>query len=261
MKNGDPHVNKQAELTNHIHLDMVDFAPILAEIEPILAEARLLADWAGDCSLDETAAEMLLGIGAKWLRLEPTLNAIGIGASPAWIGGGEEDDATFAAAQCLHDLACAVRENKVWFQYLPGIWPTSLMDLAPEAVMGMPHATFAKRLAVAVELLRKAVAAKGICGVDSSRQWGPEREMIPASQCLDDVHVQTMKQLHRVLRANPEIRRLKPSPQRLLISAADWRRHIASLERRATDALDVANEFVAEARRRKEGIRDRKSQA
>jgi hypothetical protein len=141
-----------------VPLYKVNFAPILAGIEQILDDARQLADWAGDKPLDETGADMLLRVGVKWLLLEPALNAIGIGASAQWHGG-NDDDEVFAGAQCLNDLARAVRENNVWFAYLPKICPHSLVDLAPEAVMGMPHATFAKRLAVAVDLLRKAVSS------------------------------------------------------------------------------------------------------
>src|SRR5207244_789483 len=61
------------------------------------------------------------------------------------------------AASCLHDLACGVRKDTDWFKYLPNICDSDLISLVPNARMGMAHVAFAKRLAVAVELLRKIV--------------------------------------------------------------------------------------------------------
>jgi hypothetical protein len=81
---------------------------------------------------------------------------------------------------------------------------------------------------------------------------------IPASECLDDVHVTTFKQLHAVLRAHPEIRREKPSPQRLMIHAADWAHHIRKLNRQAGQALDVADDFADEAKKRQERLKELK---
>jgi hypothetical protein len=132
--------------------DKVDFGAILALAEPILLEARRLAEWAQDGQLDETGADMLLRIGERWLALESILDANGIGAGNArWCS---DDDRVADAASCLHDLARGVRKNAGWFKYLPNITNTCLLSLASDACMGMPHAVFAKRLAVAVELLR-----------------------------------------------------------------------------------------------------------
>jgi hypothetical protein len=140
-------------------LSEVDFAPLLVGIEPILAQARQLADWAGERPLDNSGAVFLLQIGQKWLEFEPALNAIGIGASAKWILD-EGADAAFAAAHSLHDLACAVRENNEWLRHADDICPDTLAHRYPEANMGMPHAIFAKRLTVAAELLRKAVSVR-----------------------------------------------------------------------------------------------------
>lgn len=81
---------------------------------------------------------------------------------------------------------------------------------------------------------------------------------IPASEYLDDVHVKTFKQLQTVLREHPEIQRNKPSPQRLMINAADWARHIRDLDRQANHAIDAADDFADEAKERQERLRDLK---
>jgi hypothetical protein len=181
------------DLSDFINLDEVDFSPILAGIEPILEKARLLADWAGDRPLDEASADMLLRIAAKWLKLERYLNPIGIGGSPKWV---YDEDSAFAAAICLHELARQVRENNPWFKYVPTMLPVSLLELDPEAVMGMPHATFAKRLAVAAELLRKAVSAKETSDAgrrvqrseehEGNREQGADSEISPRKRMTRD---------------------------------------------------------------------------
>jgi hypothetical protein len=132
--------------------DEMDFGAVLALAEPLLTLAQRLAEWAQDGQLDDTGADMLLRIGEQWLALESILHAHGLGTGNArW---SSDDDRVRSAASCLHDLACAIRKNAEWLKYLPDIITTCLLNLAPDACMGMPHAVFAKRLAVAVELLR-----------------------------------------------------------------------------------------------------------
>jgi hypothetical protein len=135
--------------------DRLDVAAILKLAEPLLAEARQLAEWATDGPLDETGAEMLVRIAKRWLRIESILDADGI-LSGRWC----VDDARFdVVAGCLHDLACSVRKNADWFKYLPEFDGDDVLCLAPNACMGMPPAAFAKRLTVAVELLKAIVPA------------------------------------------------------------------------------------------------------
>jgi hypothetical protein len=152
--------NVKVRVTNNepefVCLDQVDFAPILALAEPLLTEARRLADWAHDSHLDDSGAAMLLELSDRWLALEAILDAYDMGAGNArWC---VEDETRHAAASCLHDLARGVRKNAEWFRYLPDITNTCLLCFAPDACLGMPHAVFARRLAVAVELLQKVVA-------------------------------------------------------------------------------------------------------
>jgi hypothetical protein len=137
-------------------LDTLDFASILAMAESILVGARRLADWAQDDPLDETGAELLADLAKEWEVLEIVLTANGIGrGTTEWRA---YDESPLSAAQCLRDLIRAVRRGDTnWFVYLP-VFGVCLLSLAPNARMGMPHAAFAKRLAVAVELLKKCVA-------------------------------------------------------------------------------------------------------
>jgi hypothetical protein len=164
----------------HAHLWTVDFASILAMAEKILVGARRLADWAQDDPLDETGAELLSNVAQEWVVLEIVLTANGIGRGlNAWHAG---DDGTSAAAQCLQDLIHAVRrENAAWFIYLP-ILGVELLDLAPEARMGMSHSAFAKRLSVAVEILRKLQPASSARGRPGRR--GYPREALAYAQEL-----------------------------------------------------------------------------
>jgi hypothetical protein len=150
-------------------VDNVDFGAILALAEPILAEASLLAEWTQDGKLDDTGAEMLLRVGWQWIVLETVLTANGLGPQNRRFAG--FDDRVCQAATCLADLAAAVSEDAEWFRYLPsGITTTCLLSLAPGARMGMPHAMFAKRLAVAVELLRKVQSTNPIKEVPGRRR-------------------------------------------------------------------------------------------
>src|SRR5262249_59886399 len=117
---------------------------VLAGAGPRRTAARRLAEWAPGRRLDETAASMLLQIAGQWLELESALGASGIAGDHApWKF---EDERFERAASCLHDLVCHVRRDVEWFKYLPGVTPTCLLGLAPDARMGMPHAVFAQRL-------------------------------------------------------------------------------------------------------------------
>jgi hypothetical protein len=144
--------------SKHVRVGDIKFAPILAMAEVILESARRLADWQGDRHLDETGAGMLLDLAGNWLKLEAVLDELGVGAEPkTWAVG---DDARSRAAGCLRDIAKAVRENNDWFRMLPDVGDNSLVDLAPEAVMGMPHKVFSARLGVVVDLLREVTTSE-----------------------------------------------------------------------------------------------------
>jgi hypothetical protein len=127
-----------------------------------LDDARRLAEWASDGQLDDTGAEFLYAMGVQWLALESILNAHHFGAQPGrWC---TRSDSVGAVASCLHDLARGVRNDAGWLKYLPDISNTCLLALAPAARMGMPHAVFAKRLTVAVELLQKITEPQQLRG-------------------------------------------------------------------------------------------------
>ena len=85
----------------------------------------------------------------------------------------------------------------------------------------------------------------------------------PAKEFLDTTRVQTYKQLHAVLEANPWIRWKKPSPQRLEIHAGDWQAFRSALDTGAFEALNVSAErmedFLAETRQRQEEVRQSKT--
>jgi hypothetical protein len=137
--------------------DNVDFSAILALAEPILAEARRLAEWAHDGHLDYAGHDMLVRIGKQWLALESVLSFSGMGPENAGWCMHSNDDRVYIAAQCWTDLAWAVRRNADWLKSVSDFHDPCFVDLAPDACMGMPHALFAKRLAVTVELLKKIV--------------------------------------------------------------------------------------------------------
>jgi len=143
-----------ADASKHsVSLHSVDFRSILVMAEPLLARARLLADWVQDDPFDMTGAEMIANVALEWIVFEIALTAQGIGRSPAKWSAGNDASNLCEAAHCLHDLVHAVRQDADWFVYLP-IFGDELIDLAPGARMGMPPSAFAKRLSVAVELLR-----------------------------------------------------------------------------------------------------------
>jgi hypothetical protein len=146
-----------------VDLDEVDFAPIIALAEPLLAEARRLAEWSDDGPLNHAGRDMLFRVVQRWLTLESALAANDMEGSDArWrfpASMHEEDDPRVLAAICLHGLAGDVRNHADWFKNLTEEPDACRLDLAPDANMGMPHAAFAKRLAVAVELLRQIDAA------------------------------------------------------------------------------------------------------
>ncbi len=141
--------------------DKVDFDRLHVMAYTLLAHARRLADWAHDDKLDETGADMLVQVAEKWLALEAVLEGNGLGVNGKWCSS---DDQVCAAATCLHDLLCAVRSNSDWLKYLKNhlngstcLCGRCFLSLAPRACMGMPHAVFAKRLAVAVQFLEIVV--------------------------------------------------------------------------------------------------------
>jgi hypothetical protein len=139
-------------------LEDVDFGAILLLAETILAQVRQLADWAQEGPLDETAATMLLGIGDQWLVLESFLAANDIGPRNVVWYAENDDDELVETATCWRDLVRLVRRDAEWLDYnLSSMYNFELVSRAPNARMGMPHAVFAKRLAVAIELLSVAV--------------------------------------------------------------------------------------------------------
>jgi hypothetical protein len=141
-------------LPEQVALHTVDLGSVLTQAEPILTRARLLADWAQDDALDQTGADMIADLALDWVVFEIALTAKGIGRGEVgWTAGNDEGDRC-AAVRCLSDLINAVRRDVAWFFYLP-ILGVELLDIFPGARMGMSHAAFAKRLGVAVELLRK----------------------------------------------------------------------------------------------------------
>jgi hypothetical protein len=137
-----------------IRIFEIDFGPILATAEQLYDRATLLADWAQDEPLDSTGGEMIADLAMDWVVFEIALTARGIGRADNQCCGGE--DAQLAATRCLTDLIKAVRRGGAarWFVYLP-IFGDELLALVPNPQMGMSHAAFAKRLGVAVELLRR----------------------------------------------------------------------------------------------------------
>jgi hypothetical protein len=149
---------KKAEanaVQGHVFIHKVDFPSLLAIAEPLLARARLLADWVQDGPLlDMTGGEMMANVALEWVVLEVALTAQGIGRGNASWSGANDANNLFEAAHCLLDLVRAVRSDADWFLYLP-IPGDELLDLSPDARMGMSPAAFAKRLGVAVELLRR----------------------------------------------------------------------------------------------------------
>jgi hypothetical protein len=141
-------------LPEHVSLHTVDFGSLLAMAEPLLARARLLADWIQDGPLlDMTGAEMMSNVALEWNVYEIALSAQGIGRGAVNWSAGNDASELYEAAHCLFDLVHAVRRDAEWFGYLP-IPGDELLDLAPDAHMGMSPSAFAKRLSVAVELLR-----------------------------------------------------------------------------------------------------------
>ena len=63
----------QKDLTKAVNLEETDFAPVLALAEPLLTEARRLAERAREGQLDGVADDMLLRIGERWLALDSAL--------------------------------------------------------------------------------------------------------------------------------------------------------------------------------------------
>jgi hypothetical protein len=151
----------------HVCLHTVDFRSVLAMAEPLLARARLLADWVHDDSLlDVTGAEMMAYLALEWVVFEIALTARGIGRGGVVWSAGNDASHLYEVAHCHFDLVIAVRRDADWFRHLP-IPCGELIDLDPDARMGMSPTAFAKRLMVAVELLRKLdppLPTKGVRG-------------------------------------------------------------------------------------------------
>jgi hypothetical protein len=114
-----------------VALDKVDFAAILALAEPISVTARRLTEWEAGGSIGDAGAAMLLKIGEQWPALQAALAAAGMAdRNTSWYFTDPQQE---EVARCLRDLACDFRRG----------------HLDPDVL--------AKRLSVAVELLREVV--------------------------------------------------------------------------------------------------------
>jgi hypothetical protein len=140
-----------------VGIEDVNYAAILALADSLPAEAARLASWTQDGSLDETGASLILKIAEQWLAVETTLEANGLAGRPyCWIA--DNWSGNLLAAQCFHDLANSIRKKTPWLHYV-GICNTDFICLVPDACLGMPHSVFAKRITVAVEMLRGVVGS------------------------------------------------------------------------------------------------------
>jgi hypothetical protein len=168
---------KAAEATarrEQVSLLTVDFRTVLAMAERLLARSRLLADWVQDDPLfDMTGAEMMANVALEWVIFEIALTARGIGRGGVEWSAGNDASNLYEVAHCLFDLVHAVRSDADWFRYLP-IPGDKLIDLAPDARMGMSTSAFAKRLGVAVELLRQLAPPPPTKGVRGRRGYPAE---------------------------------------------------------------------------------------
>ena len=152
-----------------VHLDAVDFAGILALAEPLAVTLRRLAKWEHRGRLGPTGGDMQLQANEQWAALEKALAAVGLAdRNTAWLVC---DMRRKAAAQALVDLACDTRRGHLansWRQVgNDGETLTFAERQGPDLTRGVQ----AKRLAVAVELLREVVAPAVAREIGESREW------------------------------------------------------------------------------------------
>jgi hypothetical protein len=142
LLDGDAH--RLATGRRLIVLDQVDFAALLALAEPLSATLRRLSEWERDGLIGDAGANLLLRAGGQMAGLVAAITEAGLGdRCTAWLcedglvgDAGAWRSRLTDAARCLRDLACD--------------WPQEKLD----------NVTAHKRMAVAVELLREAIAVK-----------------------------------------------------------------------------------------------------
>jgi hypothetical protein len=138
-----------------VWLDKVNFAAILALVEPLAVTVRGLAEWEADGWIGDAGAAMLLKIGEQWPALQAALADAGLAdRNTAWP---IKDPQQVEAARCLRDLACDMRRGHLGsYWQLVGQTGESLV-FAEERTADLTPAVLAKRLGVAVDLLREVV--------------------------------------------------------------------------------------------------------
>jgi hypothetical protein len=165
-------------MSSPIHLSQVDFAALLAQAAPLADTARLLAAWEHDGRLGDAGGHLALLAGEQWLALERAGAGAGLDdPSAAWV---VDDPRHEAAARALRDLIRDVRRGRLGGHFAPAGTHGDEMVLVHQDGPDLTPLVRAKRLAVAVDLLRETVPAEPVA---------PAEQVLDLDQIAAQVHL------------------------------------------------------------------------